>query len=363
MTTGINQLRSAVTAGHRATLLGTHLRNDEPLQAEVPDDISLHSFEARPWLAKLPVSSLFSLRFAIGTVRLVRSADVVHISVARDLAVIWTMLVCVVLRRPVIAQPHGMLRQDSRLATNLVDALALRPLVRRAQRIVCLTTTETAHVRAWLRRDGRTVTIGNGVDSQQLREVASRETNHHADEVLFIARLAPRKRVDVFCNAARSAVMRNLAGNYVVVGPDSGSLRIVRETAQTLPADRFSYEGALPPSAIIHRLAHARVFALTSYEEPWGVVLVQALGLGIPVALTRSSALAPLVDHFGAGVLVDDGDPDALAQAVHALLTDEQQYASCCRAALRLAEEHLDRNTINEALLETYQTVGSAHDA
>ena len=53
-----------------------------------------------------------------------------------------------------------------------------------------------------------------------------------------------------------------------------------------------------------------------SVEEPLGLVALEAMAAGTPVVASRTGGLTEIVDHRINGLLVEKGDPKALAQAI-----------------------------------------------
>ena len=69
-------------------------------------------------------------------------------------------------------------------------------------------------------------------------------------------------------------------------------------------------------------MAAADVFALPSLAEPFGLVLLEAMALGRPVAATRAGGPLEIVVDGETGFLVPPSSPDALAGALGTLLAD-----------------------------------------
>lgn len=102
-------------------------------------------------------------------------------------------------------------------------------------------------------------------------------------------------------------------------------------------------------------LASADVLVLTSREESFGLVLVEAGAYGKPVVATRTQGPAEIVVDGQTGFLVDPGDEAALAARLDQLIADPQQRWALGRAgAARVAQWFSpEKNTRKiEAVLE-----------
>lgn len=80
------------------------------------------------------------------------------------------------------------------------------------------------------------------------------------------------------------------------------------------------FVGAWPHDAVLALMAECDVLLHPSLEESFGVVVAEALAIGLPVVAGRSSGAVPWVAG-GAATLVDVNDEQALATALAACLT------------------------------------------
>jgi glycosyltransferase involved in cell wall biosynthesis len=78
--------------------------------------------------------------------------------------------------------------------------------------------------------------------------------------------------------------------------------------------------------------AAAALFPI-DWDEPGGTAVVEALALGTPVVGFRRGCLPELVEHGRTGMLVDPGDEDAFAAALH--IADRLDPGECRREAAR----------------------------
>jgi glycosyltransferase involved in cell wall biosynthesis len=287
------------------------------------------------------------------TLRGILWADCVHVSIARDLLPIFASVTTLIFRRQLILQPHGMVKLTSGRFARIADPV-LRRLFARAVVVICLTQTEVADIRAW-GYQGPMRIMGNPVpDNLVLCEVPFPEDR----EVLFMARMHRRKRPDVFIRAAAKAHELGDASKWTLLGPDGGELSAALELLQARPG--ATYGGVVAPNDVYERVAESRLFVLTSADEPWGNVLVAALALGRPVVVTESTALAPLIREYGAGVVIEDDDPEALALAVVSMFTDEARLMATGANARTLARERLVDSVLRQELVGLYGEVADA---
>jgi glycosyltransferase involved in cell wall biosynthesis len=101
----------------------------------------------------------------------------------------------------------------------------------------------------------------------------------------------------------------------IIIGEGECRMQLEAIVDQLGIGDRVLLPGFMPnPRTWISR---ARVFALSSLQEGFGNVIVEALGCGVPVVSTRSGGPpVEILDNGRFGALVESSDDAALAQAI-----------------------------------------------
>jgi glycosyltransferase involved in cell wall biosynthesis len=147
--------------------------------------------------------------------------------------------------------------------------------------------------------------------------------------VLFIGTLEPRKNVGGLLDAYQMLIERGmpvpelrLAGTATAAAAEwlarieRAPLKgIVRHLGYVQPADtRQLYEGA-------------SVLVMPSFEEGFGIPVLEAMTLGVPVVAARRGSLPEVLGD--AGLLVDPTKPAEIADAITRILNDHESAAQC----------------------------------
>lgn len=171
--------------------------------------------------------------------------------------------------------------------------------------------------------------IWPGVRDQRAAVPRSRG-NDDLLEVLFVGRLEPRKGVDVLLGAAIDLLRGGAPLRVRLVGSDSGSAMggstYERWLAGELSNDRallerFVFEGQVCDEQLYRRYADADIFCAPSRYESFGLVLAEAMMMGLPVVACDVGGMPELLAE-NAGTLVPPGDRDALRAALGTLIED-----------------------------------------
>jgi glycosyltransferase involved in cell wall biosynthesis len=179
----------------------------------------------------------------------------------------------------------------------------------------------------------------------------------------YLARLAPEKGlhilVDAFLELRRKPGMDDC--QLRIAGWLGESQRAYAEAQfaklrASGAGDAFRYDGELDRRGKIAFLRQLDVLSVpTTYREPKGLFVLEALAAGVPVVQPQHGAFPELLKTTGGGCLVSPNDPVALASALYHLLTDEDQRRRFALAGLTAAHEHRNAETTARATLEVFR--------
>lgn len=260
---------------------------------------ALHRRAASPAGLLLP---LFVLGYLGAVVRLARSADVLH-------AHWWAPsgLVAVVAgritRTPVVVHIHGT---DAAIARGPLRSLARWTL--RSADAVLVVSDDLA---SWVTRISGVAAVVAPMPISPERVPAPSPAPEDGP-VLAVGRLVPEKGFDVLIRAAA------VAGVRVEIVGDGDQSPSLRSLARAVGA-HVDFLGSLAPSELAARYAAARIVAVPSRREGFGLVAAEAAAAGRAVVASDVGGLRSIVDDGRTGVLVPADDVSALADALRAI--------------------------------------------
>jgi glycosyltransferase involved in cell wall biosynthesis len=143
--------------------------------------------------------------------------------------------------------------------------------------------------------------------------------------VLFVGRLASNKGLLELVDAFSRLAQHDPSAGLVLIGADGGMRPLVEaRVREHRLVPRVRITGHIPDDQLVaSAFRAARVFALPSEYEAFGLVLLEALAQGTPVVASRVGGVPEVLDEGRAGRLVPPEDSSALADALIALWDDE----------------------------------------
>jgi teichuronic acid biosynthesis glycosyltransferase TuaC len=179
---------------------------------------------------------------------------------------------------------------------------------------------------------------------------------HPQPTIATLGHVVGRKRhVDVL-RALTVIASRVPEVRWVVIGDGPERPGLERLAAQLGVADRIDWLGQRPPDEALTELARCHVMALPSVDEAFGVAYVEALACGVPAIGCEGEGGPEEIVTFGEGMLlVPPREPDALAEAIRALLADEARLTELSESAQGTAAEEFSWERCGRATVRAYE--------
>lgn len=215
------------------------------------------------------------------------------------------------------------------LAAALTDAY-VRAFWRSCAAIVAPSADLAADIRHRLSndREARVRAIPTGVDVEGLRALVPRdvraEVGWPVDAVVAVTvgRLAPEKSVTTVLDAVALAAMKHPAVHLLVVGAGPSEPELRRRAAAPDLAGRVHFTGQLArPMALAHA-AGGDLFVFASRTETQGLVLAEALTLGLPAVVVDGPGVRDSIRNGVDGIVVAADPPPARAERLAAAIGD-----------------------------------------
>lgn len=346
----VNQARALEAIGHSVTVVaGTAGFATVPTSI---DGVRTRLFPVRTLVPKTGFAGLASPEMIAWLRANIAEFDVVHVHVARDLVTLPAALLAQRSEVPYHLQPHGMIDPSYRRSAGVIDTLLTRRVLLGARTVFYLSETERRDLQAVEPNLTTLRELPNGVPATTPIDRGIRRPGR---EVLYLARLAARKRPGLFVEMAAALSARHPDTHFALVGPDEGEAATVDAGIARAGAEaHISREPALAPDDTLDRMRAADIYVLPAVDEPYPMSVLEAMSVGLPVVVTDSCGLAPFVVRHRAGVVVDSSK-SALIDAVDRLLEDPSAAWELGDNGLRAVRTECDMGSIASILDERYR--------
>ncbi|MHC4597622.1 MAG: glycosyltransferase [Planctomycetota bacterium] len=149
--------------------------------------------------------------------------------------------------------------------------------------------------------------------------------------LLTVGTIEPRKNLSTLVRAVADLARKGaLSHRLVVAGSPGWKTRDVYRTVEASgAASRVVFTGAVSDEDLVHLYAGADLFVFPSLYEGFGLPVLEAMALGVPVIVSRSSSLPEVVGD--GGILFDPGEAGELAASIERVLSDARLRADLVR--------------------------------
>lgn len=256
-------------------------------------------------------------------------------------------------RCPVLMLDSKFDDKPRRLPLEALKAILLLPYP--AAWVSGIRTVQYLHLLGFRKRP--IVTGCDSVDGERIRRLGRDAASiaWEARPFVFVGRHVPKKNIAFLLEAyARYRAGTGDTGRRLRLCGSGPLEAVIRDKAAALGiADHVDILGAMPPEEVMPELARGLCLLLPSVEEQWGLVVNEAVLLGIPVIASRQvGAVDSLVSSWRNGFVLDERDVESWAQAMLALGSDRALWERLSQGAASFVPQ-ADTSGVWKALAAT----------
>ncbi len=203
----------------------------------------------------------------------------------------------------------------------------------------------------------RTLTLYNGLDLDRFQQASERNRGEPL-VVLTVGNIRPVKGHDIFIKAAARVhaslphVTFLVAGEVLEQPYFDDLLALVKASGLE---DTFRFLGGI--ADLPSQLATADLFVLPSRSEGFSNSLIEAMACGLPVIASDVGGNAEAVERNETGLIVPAEDPDALAEAMLALLSSAARRQAMGAAGRERAKAVFSADAMMQKLTASYAEI------
>lgn len=203
--------------------------------------------------------------------------------------------------------------------------------------------------------------VYHGIDAELFAGPSKARQPSPPYRILSIARLVEKKGLPTVFRALRNLVDQGYSLRYTLIG-DGEDRRPILNHLHRLGLDSIcNWLGTQPHERVIDEYRKADLFVLgcevASNGDRDGIpnVFLESMAIGVPVLATRVSAIPELVEDGHTGLLVEPGQPEAMAKSMVRLLLDENLRKRIITAARRRVRQDFNNRKLIHDLAEVFE--------
>jgi len=237
--------------------------------------------------------------------------------------------------------------------------------VKKASHIFAISEATKKDIIKYYRVDENKVTVTYpGIDIAKLKvnkenQAVKDKYSIKDDYLIFIGTLQPRKNLVRLIRSFSTISKSRPQLSLVIVGKKGWLYEDIFQTVKELELEnRVIFTGFVPDEELPTLLKGAKAYILPSLYEGFGIPVVEAMELGIPVVVSRISSLPELVGE--AGVYIEEPTSNkSISQALLKVikLTDKQRKELIIKG--KIQAKKFSWNECGEKTLEILRKIGA----
>jgi glycosyltransferase involved in cell wall biosynthesis len=220
-------------------------------------------------------------------------------------------------------------------------------LYKRAKGFICVSNEIKKLIQTKYKIDN-VYTINNAVDLSKNEVVSKDNMDLDFDYILYYGRLEDDvKNISLLLDSYKISKLRSNGVRLLILGDGTDKGKLMDKVNQLNLYDDVKFVSFT--SNPFPYIKNSRFVALTSRYEGFPMVIPEALSVGIPViSVDCQSGPKEIIKNGYNGLLVENFNAQALAEAMNSFIFDEDLYQACKRNAQKSVEKFSIENISKE---------------
>ena len=306
----------------------------------------------------LDAKGSFNLRYLLGLRKIIQSEGVDLIQSHLLGANVYCSLAGLLTGTPVVATFHGEVDIG---ANERLKGLKFGAINVGASHIVAVTDSLLDDITSRTSlSEKKTSVIYNGIDTSAFirprSSVLRKKFGWNEDDVIIgsLGNIRPAKGYDILLKAAALLEQSDRTYRFVVAGQGKGKLHddLLALRKKLGIEENVQFLGFIDDAADF--LANIDIFLSSSISEGLPLSAIQAMVAGLPMVATRCGGYEGLITDRENGVLIDVGNPDAIADGVEMVTADPEMRKTMSQNARKHAISTFDIQVMLDAYEQMY---------
>lgn len=189
--------------------------------------------------------------------------------------------------------------------------------------------------------------ISNGLDTKKFHCAKAKKKF----DLLHVGRLSYAKNIIVVLEALKVLSEKKIKPKMIIAGrgPELKNLKKFAEKNRL----NVEFIGLVPQKKLIEMYNNAKIFATASTIETEGLVILEAMACGLPIAAVNALAIPSIVQNNINGLLAEPFNAEQLASNIEKMLNSAELRKKFSKNSLRIVKKY-DLSIMNNKLEALY---------
>ncbi len=151
---------------------------------------------------------------------------------------------------------------------------------------------------------------------------------------LYAGNLSLRKGIHILINAWKTLPNANNHELWLI-----GSKQLPGFVFENMPHS-IKIKENMPHQDLLNLMRQADAFILPTLADGFGMVISEAMAIGLPVICTQNSGGTEIITHLQNGLIITAGDEQAIIESINWCIKNPNQLNEIGKSALKTAEEY-----------------------
>ena len=185
-----------------------------------------------------------------------------------------------------------------------------------------------------------------------LNRFSTQNTSRDINRIVIIGSLVNKKGQDLAIETIKILHTRNISAHLDILG-DGPDFEILQNLIDSHHLSNFiTLHGNVDHPETF--LSEASIYLHTAIYEPFGLVLIEAMALGLPVVCTDAKGNRDIIQEGINGFMIKDRNPNLIADKIELLIYDPKLWNSMSRNGVEISKKY-DISLYVDKLLDIYQ--------
>lgn len=183
-----------------------------------------------------------------------------------------------------------------------------------------------------------------------VKEVPDKKNKSYT--IVTYGRMVYKKGFDILLSAFKNILDAGIDAELLIGGDGPEKKNLIRQSLDMGINNKVKFTGWIEDVESI--LKEADIFVLPSRNEPFGIAILEAMAMGVPIISTETRGPVEILDGQSA-ILVKTNDIESLTRGITDALINYHESLSRAIHALRLFNEKYEKNVVVNEILNLYR--------